>query len=137
MSLVWYARDNEGNSATSGSTARTDIGYEQNRQYCRSATGRKTTLVRDLITTARFVTLDDDGARAALAADPYGQLLLFSDEAKISKRPVVLDEIQRLPEITLALKRIVDTDRRPGQFVLTGSSDIFWQEKRMIRSPGE
>jgi len=85
----------------------------------------KTTLVRDLITTARFVTLDDDGARAALAADPYGQLLLFSDEAKISKRPVVLDEIQRLPEITLALKRIVDTDRRPGQFVLTGSSDIF------------
>jgi predicted AAA+ superfamily ATPase len=37
----------------------------------------------------------------------------------------VLDEVQRLPEITLALKRIVDADRRPGQFILTGSSDIF------------
>ncbi len=85
----------------------------------------KTTLVRDLIDTARFITLDDDGARAALEADPYGQLQLLSEESRKAKRPIVLDEIQRLPEITFALKRIVDADRRPGQFVLTGSSDIF------------
>jgi predicted AAA+ superfamily ATPase len=39
--------------------------------------------------------------------------------------PIVIDEVPRLPQITLALKRIVDRDRRPGQFVLTGSSDIF------------
>lgn len=85
----------------------------------------KTTLVRDLIDTARFITLDDDGARAALEADPYGQLQLLSEESREAKRPIVLDEIQRLPEITFALKRIVDADRRPGQFILTGSSDIF------------
>jgi predicted AAA+ superfamily ATPase len=85
----------------------------------------KTTLVRELIDTAHYVTLDDDGMRAALEADPYGQLQLLSGVARKSSRPIVLDEVQRLPQITLALKRIVDADRRPGQFVLTGSSDIF------------
>ncbi len=85
----------------------------------------KTTLVRDLIATAHYVTLDDDGTRAALAADPYGHLQLLSEHARKAKRPIVLDEVQRLPEISLALKRIVDADHRHGQFVLTGSSDIF------------
>lgn len=85
----------------------------------------KTTLVRDLITSARYVTLDDDRIRAALEADPYGQLQLLSEQVREAARPIVLDEVQRLPEITLALKRIVDADHRPGQFVLTGSSDIF------------
>ena len=63
--------------------------------------------------------------RAALETDPYEQLQLLSEEARQSARPIVLDEVQRLPEITFALKRIVDAYRRPGQFVLTGSSDIF------------
>ena len=85
----------------------------------------KTTLVKDLIETARYVSLDDDGIRAALEADPYGQLQLLADEARDTGRPIVLDEVQRVPEITFALKRIVDADRRPGQYVLTGSSDIF------------
>lgn len=89
----------------------------------------KTTLVRDLITNARFITLDDDSARAALEADPYGQLQLLSEESRKAKHPVVLDEIQRLPEITFALKRIVDEDHRPGQFILTGSSDVFTSGK--------
>ncbi|WP_303785314.1 ATP-binding protein [Azovibrio restrictus] len=85
----------------------------------------KTTLVRNLIETAFYATLDDDAVRSALEADAYGQLHLLSDQAKSSGRPIVLDEVQRVPEITFALKRIVDADRRPGQFVLTGSSDIF------------
>ncbi len=38
---------------------------------------------------------------------------------------MVIDEVQRLPDITLALKRIVDIDDRRGQFLLTGSADIF------------
>lgn len=85
----------------------------------------KTTLVKDLIATARYVTLDDDRMRAALETDPYEQLQLLCEEARKSARPIVLDEVQRLPEIIFALKRIVDADRRSGQFVLTGSSDIF------------
>jgi predicted AAA+ superfamily ATPase len=47
----------------------------------------KTTLVRDLIDTARFITLDDDGARAALEADPYGQLQLLSEESRKASAP--------------------------------------------------
>lgn len=85
----------------------------------------KTTLVKDLIETARYVTLDDDGIRAALEVDAYGQLQLLSEQARGSGRPIVLDEVQRTPEITFALKRIVDGDTRPGQYVLTGSSNIF------------
>ena len=85
----------------------------------------KTTLVKDLIATDRYITLDDDGIRAAFEADPYGQLQLLSENTRKSKLPIVLDEVQRLPEITFALKRIVDANRRPGQFILTGSSDIF------------
>lgn len=85
----------------------------------------KTTLVRDLLATARYITLDDDAMRASLEADPYGQLKLLSDHAQKLALPIVLDEVQRLPEITLALKRIVDEEHRSGQFVLTGSSDIF------------
>ncbi len=85
----------------------------------------KTTLVKDLIASARYVTLDDDAMRAALETDPHGQLLLLSHEARNAGLPIVLDEVQRLPEITFSLKRIVDADRRPGQYVLTGSSNIF------------
>jgi predicted AAA+ superfamily ATPase len=85
----------------------------------------KTTLARNLITATRYLTLDDDGTRAALGTDPYGQLQLLSGESRASGRPIVIDEVQRTPELTFALKRIVDADRRFGQFVLTGSSDIF------------
>jgi len=48
------------------------------------------------------------------------------------ERPLLLDEIQCAPEIVGALKRRIDRDRRPGQFVLTGSQQ--WQ---VIRSLSE
>jgi len=89
----------------------------------------KSTLVRDLVKSAAYVTLDDDGARGALELDPYTQLKTLSDDAAKSGLPVVIDEVQRLPQITLALKRIVDQDRRRGHFLLTGSSDIFTSGK--------
>jgi uncharacterized protein len=63
--------------------------------------------------------------------DPFGQLTAVAAEAGDAGLPVVIDEVQRLPQITLALKRIVDRDRRPGQFVLTGSSDIFTTPKAL------
>ena len=89
----------------------------------------KSTLVRDLIETAAYVTLDDDTARGALEEDPYSQLKALSDQAKNTGLPVVIDEVQRLPELTFALKRIVDQDSRRGHFVLTGSADIFTSGK--------
>ncbi|MGH6947447.1 MAG: ATP-binding protein [Kiloniellales bacterium] len=89
----------------------------------------KSTLVRDLIDSAAYLTLDDDGVRQALALDPYGQLKALSDDAADTGLPIAIDEVQRLPDITLALKRIVDADNRRGHFLLTGSSDIFTSGK--------
>lgn len=91
----------------------------------------KTTLVRDMIEARRFLDLDDDSLRASLEADPYGQLSALVAPVGERLLPIVIDEVQRLPQITLALKRIVDRDRRPGQFVLTGSSDIFTMPKAL------
>ena len=91
----------------------------------------KTTLVRDMLQAARFLNLDDEGLLSALTLDPFGQLSAVAAEAADAGLPVVIDEVQRLPQIILALKRIVDRDRRPGQFVLTGSSDIFTTPKAL------
>lgn len=85
----------------------------------------KTTLVRDLTDHARYVTLDHPNVRAGFEADPRGQLELLGQERTDSSLPVVIDEVQRVPELTLALKERVDRNTDPGQFVLTGSSDIF------------
>lgn len=41
------------------------------------------------------------------------------------KKPVVFDEVQRLPEIFVAIKTSVDRDRKPGQFLLTGSANVL------------
>ncbi len=39
--------------------------------------------------------------------------------------PVIIDEVQRAPEIFLPIKLSVDQDRRPGRFTLTGSADVL------------
>jgi len=38
-------------------------------------------------------------------------------------RPMVLDEVQRVPDIFIAIKTLIDRDRSPGQFLLTGSAN--------------
>jgi uncharacterized protein len=91
----------------------------------------KTTLVRDMVEAARFLDLDDESLLASLTLDPYGQLDTLSADTREAGLPIVIDEVQRLPQITLALKRIVDRDHRAGQFVLTGSSDIFTVPKAL------
>ena len=91
----------------------------------------KTTLVRAMIRSSRFLSLDDESLFASLTLDPYGQLSALSEIADKKGLPIVIDEVQRLPRITLAIKRIVDHVRRPGQFVLTGSSDIFSTPKAL------
>ena len=67
---------------------------------------------------ARYLTLDDATTLAAAQSDPQGFLAGF-------ERPVVIDEIQRAPELFLAIKAQVDRDRRPGRFLLTGSADVL------------
>lgn len=68
---------------------------------------------------ACYLTLDDATTLAAARHDPQGFVAGFEG------RPVVIDEIQRAPELFLAIKTQVDRDRRPGRFLLTGSADVL------------
>lgn len=79
----------------------------------------KTTLVRDLFHHGRFITLDDEAVLSAIDTDAAGQL------ASLAAGPLIIDEAQRSKNLALAIKKIVDENRRKGQFVLTGSSNIF------------
>ena len=65
-----------------------------------------------------YLTFDGDAVRNAARADPVG----FA--ADLPER-VVLDEVQRVPELFAALKVAIDRGRRPGRFVLTGSSNVL------------
>ncbi len=78
----------------------------------------KSTLLRTLAggDMAAF-TLDDQTTLAAATADPAG-FIRGLDRAAI-------DEIQRAPELLLAIKRNVDDDPCPGRFLLTGSADLL------------
>ena len=78
----------------------------------------KTTLVRHLTGTGmRYLTLDDNLTLLAAQQDPVG-LIRSLDRA-------VIDEIQRAPQLLLAIKKTVDEDRRPGRFLLTGSANLM------------
>jgi len=83
----------------------------------------KTTLVRDLFHGGKFITLDDEALLAAIEADPQGQLESLTSD--LGNAPLIIDEAQRSKSLSLSIKRIVDANRRKGQFVLTGSSNVF------------
>lgn len=82
--------------------------------------GGKSTLARSLVAgrpEALYVSLDDRRIRTAAEADPHGF---------VADRPGLLavDEVQRVPDLLLAIKSVVDLDARPGQFLVTGSSQL-------------
>jgi len=83
----------------------------------------KTALVRELFKSGRYLTLDDTAILEAVEADPIGQLA--SLRTSTGDSPVVIDDAQRSRALALAIKTLVDKDRRKGQFVLTGSSNVF------------
>lgn len=83
----------------------------------------KTTLARDLFGQGHFVTLDDTAVLAAIDADPEGQLTSLTKE--LDGAPLIIDKAQRSTNLALAIKKTVDTNRRKGQFVLTGPSNVF------------
>ena len=77
----------------------------------------KTTLARQFAGLDRpYVTLDDAGALSAARADPVG-FVRGLDRA-------VIDEVQRVPELILAIKESVDRNVEPGRFLLTGSANL-------------
>lgn len=82
----------------------------------------KTTLVQSLAGSAhpaRYLTLDDLRTLESARRDPVGLIESTADG------PVIIDEIQRAPELLLPVKAAIDRDRRPGRFILTGSAQVM------------
>jgi hypothetical protein len=65
-----------------------------------------------------YMTFDNDVVRDFALNDPIG----FVDE--LPDR-VILGEVQRVPQLFTTLKAVVDKDRQPGRFLLTGSANIL------------
>ena len=81
-----------------------------------------------MITSSRYLTMDTKTIREAMEADALAQISTIHAGAAQSL-PIVLDEVQRVPDVSLALKQIVDVHPQAGQFLLTGSADIFTYSK--------
>ena len=85
----------------------------------------KTTLTRGIAAGEHPMTvlsLDETATRDAASRDPAGFLAAFSE-------PVLIDEIQHVPELLLEIKSAVDKDTRPGRFLLTGSANILTSKR--------
>lgn len=83
----------------------------------------KSTLAHKIVPKEEdFFTLDSITTKEAAHNDP-GVFL--------SRRngTMIIDEIQKVPDLIPAMKIIVDKNNRPGQFLITGSSDVFFLAK--------
>lgn len=80
----------------------------------------KSTLVQDQAARhgMRYLTLDDTAVLAAARSDAAGFVQGLAG-------PVVIDEVQRVPELFLPIKAAVDRQREPGRFLLTGSANVL------------
>jgi predicted AAA+ superfamily ATPase len=81
----------------------------------------KSTLARSIAGRehpAEYLTLDDEGTRRAAQEDPTGFIAGVSGSA-------VIDEVQRAPDLMLAIKERLDTNNERGQFLLAGSANIL------------
>jgi len=91
----------------------------------------KSTLVRAMAAgehPARYLTLDDPATLELAREDPAG---FVAGEERL-----VIDEIQRAPDLMLAIKRVVDTDPTRGRFLLTGSANIVTHPRVADALPG-
>lgn len=82
----------------------------------------KSTLVRRMFATGEYLTMDDPSLLALVKSDPSGFL-------KGKAGTVVIDEVQKVPELFDAIKLEADRTLAPGRFILTGSNQPELFEK--------
>ncbi len=81
----------------------------------------KTTLCRAMFDGHPYVSLEAVDVRAFASEDPRAFLAQFPEGA-------VIDEVQRAPDLPSYLQGIIDSDPRPGRWVLTGSQNLSLSE---------
>jgi predicted AAA+ superfamily ATPase len=77
----------------------------------------KTTLLKELFTDYKYVSLENPDIRAFATEDPLGFFSEYGDK-------VILDEVQRVPALFSYMQTIVDDSKQMGQFVLSGSQNF-------------
>jgi len=83
----------------------------------------KTTLLKKMFSGShRMVNLEDPDIRIRAKEDPRGFLYQYHP-------PVMIDEIQYVPELLSYVKTQIDDDRRPGQWLFTGSQSFVLMDK--------
>jgi predicted AAA+ superfamily ATPase len=82
----------------------------------------KTTLTRMVFANHEYVSLEEPHEREFALADPRGFLRRYQGG-------VILDEIQRAPDLLSYLQGIADADGDPGRFILTGSQQFHLSAK--------
>jgi predicted AAA+ superfamily ATPase len=78
----------------------------------------KTTLVRSAFPKHAYASLEDPELRAFADSDPRGFLRQFPG-------PVILDEVQRVPDLFSYIQILADEENRPGRFILSGSQNFL------------
>ena len=81
--------------------------------------GKSTLLEMFFCGRVEIRSLDSKRLREAALLDPQSFVRYDGDG------PMVIDEVQKAPELLSEIKLVVDKNRRPGQYVITGSSDIY------------
>jgi predicted AAA+ superfamily ATPase len=80
----------------------------------------KTTLTRQIANDNMvFLNFDDATLVKAAKLDPKGFVQGYGEKT------VVIDEVQKVPEVLPAIKQVVDKNNRAGQYLLTGSANLF------------
>jgi predicted AAA+ superfamily ATPase len=100
------------------SRLRSDAGYFPVLTLTGPRQSGKTTLARAAFPEHAYVSLEDPEERAQAVEDPRGFLARFQGH-------VILDEVQRAPDLFSYIQVQVDEDDLPGRFVLTGSQNFL------------
>jgi predicted AAA+ superfamily ATPase len=85
----------------------------------------KTTLVRETFPGHAYASLEEPDVREFALADPRGFLGQFAGR-------VILDEVQRAPDLFSYIQTLVDREDIPGRFILSGSQNFL-----LLRSIGQ
>ena len=77
----------------------------------------KTTLAKNLFPSFSYANLEDMNVRSLAKNDPEEFFTRFPE-------PVIIDEIQRVPELLSTVQVRIDKNQKKGQYLITGSQQI-------------